>query len=212
MFRALETFETLVDDTLGSACTYALILGTFFLLVKSSALLIWLDAVNGLLGAIAPNLNAETELSIIQYSREPLGFSEILMIYVTLIALFLVCTILLSHLLIIIHLNRFGPEAFRTLPDFRQTATVVLNSTASLFMPGALPGVGIILGFVWFSITVDKGIAAHYGKNRSKNRRRGFPFSYYYPAFDWQGEGFIMILWIAVWWFGTMAYRLLVFS
>jgi len=212
MFRATETFEALTGDSLRSALSYAAVLFAVFLLVKSAVFLLFSDIVNPLIGSLHPIMTINTEIRILEYGASPLQYPEMILFYAMLMLVFLLCCIVLSHLLVIIHLNRFGQEAFQTLPDFRQTATVVLNSTASLFLPGMVPGIGLILGFVWFSITVNEGIASHYGKNRSKNRRKGFLFPYYHPSFEWHGEAFIMILWVGMYWFGMMAYRIFLFS
>jgi hypothetical protein len=205
MFRAPETFEALAGDTLPAALSYATVLLVIFLAVKSAVFLFFPDAVNALLGSLLPRMTLLTELWILAYPDGSLQYPAMILFYALLILVFLGGCIVLSHLLVILHQNRIGPEAFRTLPNFRQTATVVLNSTASLFLPGMVPGIGLILGFAWFSITVNEGIAAHYGKDR----RKGFFFSYYYPSFDWLGGSFIMILWIGLYFFGMMAYRLL---
>lgn len=207
MFRAPETFETLIGESFRTALSYALILFAFFLLVKSSVFLLWQDPVNRLLGALNPSLSSGTEISLLLDASHPLNFPEIFFFYIALVTIFLSGSIILSHIMVMIHQSRIGTDAFRTPPDLRQTATVVLNSSASLFLPGAIPGIGLVLGFTWFSITVDEGMAAHYGKNR----RKGFFFSYYYPSFDWHGGAFIMIFWVGLFLFGMMAYRIILF-
>jgi hypothetical protein len=205
LFFAPETFETLTDTTVRSALSSAAILFAVFLLVKSAVFLFFSDSVNVVLGSLLPRMTVMTEMWILDYPGGSLRYPEMILFYAGLVLAFLLCSIVLSHLLVLLHQNRIGPEAFRTPPNFRQTTAVVLNSTASLFLPGLIPGIGLIIGFTWFSITVDEGVAAWYGKDR----RKGILFSYYYPSFDWHGGSFIMILWIGLFMFGMMAYRLL---
>lgn len=205
LFFAPETFETLTDNTVRSALSYTAILFAVFLLVKSAVFLFFSDSVNAVLGSLLPRMTILTEMWILDYPAGSLRYPEMILFYAGLVLAFLLCCIVLSHLLVIFHQSRIGPDAFRTPPDFRQTTAVVLNSTASLFLPGLIPGIGLIIGFTWFSITVHEGVAAWYGKDR----RKGMLFSYYYPSFDWHGGSFIMILWIGMFIFGMMAYRLL---
>jgi hypothetical protein len=208
MLWAPETFESLTDTTVRSALSYAAILFAAFLLVKSAVFLFFSDTINAVLGSLVPRMTILTEISFLDYPEGTLQYPAMILFYAGLMLAFLLCSIVLSHLLVILHRHRIGPDAFRTPPDFRQTTAVVLNSTASLFLPGLIPGVGLIIGFTWFSITVDEGVAAWYGKDR----RKGMLFSYYYPSFDWNGGSFIMILWIGMLLFGMMAYRLLLIA